>query len=167
MLMTKNIDLEKKRRKSIVQKELLWGMLASPSLIGFNPVPLCKGSKGRVLTCEIFSKAIAITFRWIRENFRFWFLIVRDSEFIIRLRHVRRFRSRFDEREIDDRDKKRWVLEIIVVIIRFDRRWSKFCRIARKFNNHWFIVYIQKFKRISSWFWLIIISFAIHKNVRI
>jgi uncharacterized protein Veg len=39
MLMTKNIDLEKKKRKSIVQKELLWEVLASSFLIEFNPVP--------------------------------------------------------------------------------------------------------------------------------
>jgi hypothetical protein len=37
--MIENIDLEKKRRKSIVQKELLWKMLASSSLIEFNLVP--------------------------------------------------------------------------------------------------------------------------------
>jgi hypothetical protein len=48
--MTKNIDLEKKRRKSIIQKRLLWEMLASSFLIGFNPVPWWSGSKGRTLT---------------------------------------------------------------------------------------------------------------------
>ncbi len=34
--MTENIDLEKKRRKSIVQKKFLWKMLASSFLIEFN-----------------------------------------------------------------------------------------------------------------------------------
>jgi hypothetical protein len=92
--------------------------------------------------CEIFSKAIAITFKWIRESFKFWFLIVRDSEFIIELRHIRWFRDKCDERKINDRDKKRWILEMIVVIIRFDHRWSKFCRVAWKFDDRWFIVYV-------------------------
>jgi hypothetical protein len=84
--------------------------------------------------CEIFSRAIAIASRWIRESFRLWFLIDRDNELINWLRQW--FRNRCDERRISDRDTKRWVLEMIVVIIRFDHRWSKFCRIARKFNNH-------------------------------
>jgi hypothetical protein len=88
--------------------------------------------------CEIFSKTIAITFKWIRKNFRFWFLIDRNNELIVRLRHNWWFRSRCCERWID----WRWVLEImIVVIIRFDHRWSKFCRVARKFDDRWFIVY--------------------------
>jgi hypothetical protein len=91
--------------------------------------------------CERFSKAIAITFKWIQENFRFWFLIDRDNELIIQLRHIRWFRSKCNERRISDRNKKRWVLEMIVVIIRFDHRRSKFYRIARKFDDRWFIVY--------------------------
>ncbi len=48
--------------------------------------------------CEIFSKAIAITFRWIRENFRFWILINRNYELIIRLKHNEWFRDKCCER---------------------------------------------------------------------
>jgi hypothetical protein len=54
MLMIKNIDLEKKRRKSIVQKRLLWKMLVSLSLIEFNLVSWWSGSKDRTLTWSKF-----------------------------------------------------------------------------------------------------------------
>jgi hypothetical protein len=50
MLMTKNIDLEKKRRKSIVQKRLLWEMLANSFLIEFNLVFWWSKSKDKILT---------------------------------------------------------------------------------------------------------------------
>jgi hypothetical protein len=54
MLMTENIDLGKKRRKSIVQKRLLWEMLASSSLIEFNFVSWWSESKDRTLTLFLF-----------------------------------------------------------------------------------------------------------------
>jgi hypothetical protein len=70
------------------------------------------------------------------KSFRFWFLINRKSELIIWLKHIRWLRNKCDEREINNRDKKRWVLEMIIVIIRFDHCWSKFCQVASKFNDH-------------------------------
>ncbi len=91
--------------------------------------------------CEIFSRTIAITFKWIRKNFKLWFLIDWNNELIIRLRHNWRFRNKCCERWIDNH--RRWVLKImIVVIIRFDHYRSKFCWVFRKFNNDQFIIYI-------------------------
>jgi hypothetical protein len=39
MFMTEEYWLRKEKKKIIVQKEFLWEMLASSSLIEFNPVP--------------------------------------------------------------------------------------------------------------------------------
>jgi hypothetical protein len=84
--------------------------------------------------CETFSKTIAITFKWIREDFRFWILIDQNCELIIELRHNEWFRNKCCERWINN--DRRWILEImIIVIIRFNHCRSKFCRVVQKFNN--------------------------------
>ncbi len=62
--------------------------------------------------CEIFSRTIAITFKWVRENFKFWFLIDRNNELIIRLRHNWDFETNAVNDEsimIDDKFSRSWL----------------------------------------------------------
>jgi hypothetical protein len=91
--------------------------------------------------CEMFSKAIAITFKWVRKSFKFWFLIDRDNELIIRLRHNWWFRNRccetmnwstMNSRNHDCRHNKIWSLSIEILSNRLKVRWSLIHRVRLK-----------------------------------
>jgi hypothetical protein len=140
--MTENIDLEKKRRNFIVQKDFLWWLLASPFLIGFNLVPWWKRSKDKTLTetkdlaiCSESIKRAEVRFADnsnIKECWKSCFLTRVEYS----LEHWNSANQRCEQiRSKDDVSKKN-----VVIIINFF--FSKSCWwIAREWENDSLSVY--------------------------